>query len=590
VTPEILHEVQIRTTTATSGALLSELIMRRMNVPTLVMAVTFVLASFGSALSASRGVFDSPHNFSASRQAGDLSFGSTEERICIFCHAPHHANSEGALWNRDISVQDNYRMYESPTLAATIEPMPTGASRLCLSCHDGTIAIGALQGNYILTASPTLQGNPNQLALVDGSGLHDLSGDHPISFFYPVKDGLVAPQSIPKPVTLAVSDRVECTACHNPHSNDFGNFLVLNNSDGVKLCTSCHLTPGWVTSPASAHKVNIVSDNQGCANCHIQHKAPGRQYLLKNGAEEKNCLTAACHTTVTATFTGSLYTHSVINQYSQIHTPNETLPVTQKHVKCADCHSPHQANNLSPPSPLPLSPPVISDNGPLSGVRGITSSATERFPAKYGYEICFRCHSGGAALNFVDSATTLPSRLWSTFNELDRFSATNKSYHPVTQVTHTPTSSVLASLTNSTPNQIITCTACHSNHGSSYPHQLVSRYDGDVPLSTPSFSNYQLCFNCHNQINGYTSGFVAGPKDLHASHVYPASSGGRKPVPCSGCHDPHGVALYPHLINLDRNLLLATPVPSYSPSLTGGSCTVSCHSTGNPDPYTHSYP
>jgi len=66
-----------------------------------------------------------------------------EKRVCIFCHTPHRARGDiSALWNRDDSLV-TYIPYESSTMYAAVG-QPTGASKLCLSCHDGTIALGAL--------------------------------------------------------------------------------------------------------------------------------------------------------------------------------------------------------------------------------------------------------------------------------------------------------------------------------------------------------------------------------------------------------------------------------------------------------------
>src|ERR1035437_7080834 len=60
--------------------------------------------------------------------------------ICSPCHTPHSSNPIAPLWNRRDSGT-YYQVYTSPTLTAVV-PQPTGSSRLCLSCHDGTIALG----------------------------------------------------------------------------------------------------------------------------------------------------------------------------------------------------------------------------------------------------------------------------------------------------------------------------------------------------------------------------------------------------------------------------------------------------------------
>jgi len=50
------------------------------------------------------------------------------------------ANSQ--LWNHQMSSVTNYIVYTSPTLKAVVG-QPDGSSRLCLSCHDGTVALAA---------------------------------------------------------------------------------------------------------------------------------------------------------------------------------------------------------------------------------------------------------------------------------------------------------------------------------------------------------------------------------------------------------------------------------------------------------------
>jgi predicted CXXCH cytochrome family protein len=483
-------------------------------------------------------------------------------------------------------------MYESATMTSIISSKPTGASRLCLSCHDGTIAVGTLAGGYVLTPAPAVQGSA-QLALLN-NGKNDLSADHPISFVYPTKAELAVPEALPPEIKLGPGNRVECTACHDPHNNEFGKFLVRNDIDGTVICTSCHLTLGWVTAPLSIHKTGIPVNNQGCGNCHQSHKAPGPRNLLKGGPEEKNC-TTACHLDVAAVF-GNVYVHPV-SAYNDLHNDKgvETLPMQEKHVKCVDCHNPHQATNLAAPPALPASPSPRTVNGPLAGVRGLSSLGATVVPARYEYEVCFRCHTGPVSSSFVGqygAFPSLPIRQLNTADERLRFAVSNASFHPVIGQTIQPvTSFAVRSLFLPVAGAIIYCSDCHSRHGSQYPHILKAQYD---TFSEPYLRiNYDLCYTCHNEtfINDpSSSGFP-----FHASHLNPIAPG-RKPVPCSGCHDPHGVAGAPHLINFDTTLLpFAADLPAAAQSYlsTGigrGTCTVSCHSTGVPNRYVHSYP
>lgn len=93
---------------------------------------------------------------------------ASETEICIFCHTPHRAIVEAAsgaplfnapLWNHELTTQSFYNVkipgvnVTDPITNTTIgnisllvTPLdePDGASRLCLSCHDGTVAIGAV--------------------------------------------------------------------------------------------------------------------------------------------------------------------------------------------------------------------------------------------------------------------------------------------------------------------------------------------------------------------------------------------------------------------------------------------------------------
>ena len=83
-------------------------------------------------------VVNSKHNLSASGP-GTIK-ATAESEICIFCHTPHNASPAAPLWNR-ASSGAVYVPYDSPSLTAN-PGQPTGSSRLCLSCHDGTLALG----------------------------------------------------------------------------------------------------------------------------------------------------------------------------------------------------------------------------------------------------------------------------------------------------------------------------------------------------------------------------------------------------------------------------------------------------------------
>ena len=114
------------------------------------------------------------HNLSTSGP-GPVKAQATSE-ICIFCHTPHNANPVTPLWSQALSSA-SYTSYASSTMNATVG-VPQGSSKLCLSCHDGTVALGNIAGSGQLpmTGLPT-----GKLTGASSLGTN-LGDDHPISF------------------------------------------------------------------------------------------------------------------------------------------------------------------------------------------------------------------------------------------------------------------------------------------------------------------------------------------------------------------------------------------------------------------------
>ena len=142
-------------------------------------------------------VASTPHNLSV--DGPGTVRATSETQVCVFCHTPHGAtNSPGApLWNRALSGQ-TYTTYSSSSLdAETIAgqlAQPAGSSKLCLSCHDGTLAISSvnvLGGNLNVSVPITGAGPGDTMPAGEGvlTGFTrnlgtDLSNDHPISLTY----------------------------------------------------------------------------------------------------------------------------------------------------------------------------------------------------------------------------------------------------------------------------------------------------------------------------------------------------------------------------------------------------------------------
>ena len=186
----------------------------------------------------------SPHNMSAGGPGTVKDAGANQ--VCAFCHVGHTGGMGGggrALWVPD-GPPTIYKLYESSTLQSTLN-QPTGSSRICLSCHDGTTAAGILRKKGGKKPGGMRVTGKNSLGT-------DLSDDHPISFVYDqalaAKQGQLAdPASLPKTVRLDEARQVQCTTCHDPHDQGRRSFLRMDDRGGA-LCATCHRPTNWAGS------------------------------------------------------------------------------------------------------------------------------------------------------------------------------------------------------------------------------------------------------------------------------------------------------------------------------------------------------
>lgn len=160
-------------------------------------------------------------------------------QVCIACHTPHNAQSSQLipLWNHT-ATNTTFTLYTSATSKAN-PGQPTGYSKACLSCHDGTVALDSFGGKT--PAGAGMITGPSKMST-------DLSDDHPFSFTYDAAlataaGGLVTPASTSyvdaaKTVPL-FNGKLECSSCHDAHDNTYTNFLRKSNA-GSALCLSCH--------------------------------------------------------------------------------------------------------------------------------------------------------------------------------------------------------------------------------------------------------------------------------------------------------------------------------------------------------------
>ncbi len=549
-------------------------------------AVLAVALLCGGGASAHEGrVGQTKHNLAATGKAAVSGRASGE--LCGFCHSPHNARGKSALWAKAPSPT-SYRIYQSSTLDAK-PGQPTGTSKMCLSCHDGTIALGYPAGG----SSAEFAAPPLPTSSLSNLGT-DLSDDHPISFAY--TSGLAAqdtqlldPSLLPDGVTLDKDRNVQCTTCHDPHEDRWGNFLTRSDRNG-ELCITCHRMDGW---PESSHQRSRAATTAGqaadwpyatvaenaCRSCHRPHSARGHERLLILAEEEATCLLCHSGQVARADIRREIQKRSAHDPSRTlgVHDPTETYANMRRHVECADCHNPHAttASRTRSTGYVPLGPT-------LTQVRALGASGVPLEVAKHEYEVCFKCHG--------EVAGAVSGRLGRdlvTSGLRQELSAGSQSRHPLLEGLAGSARAVSLDPTLSR-DTTLRCTDCHNNdagpgaggagpagpHGSIHDFLLERNY-ATADATPESEQAYAMCYKCHRRTS------VLGNESFpeHRRHVV------EQKTPCAVCHDPHGVPAggggdHTNLINFASALVSPAATGGISFRDTGafeGNCTLRCH-------------
>jgi len=261
------------------------------------LAVLALAPALSWALVGGEGLLDTPHDFAtngAGTAAGGgtgagngISAASTPVGLCTFCHTPHKAQTSQLLWNHTLSA-NNFSWDATNTTAGTLFPTFAGGTykgptAKCLSCHDGSVAIGDIawfgesshQGAGNALVPEVMPIGEFLITKVQGGG--DLSGNHPVAMPFPANNtastyngvttgaGAILTDWQPNP-TLTSNIRlftdpgtgsisagvttgktgIECSSCHDPHNKQSVDDLFLRGklvgstqADGY-ICLQCH--------------------------------------------------------------------------------------------------------------------------------------------------------------------------------------------------------------------------------------------------------------------------------------------------------------------------------------------------------------
>ena len=558
--------------------------------------------------------------------------------FCAYCHAPHSGLNTG-LWNQKLSTQ-TYTVYSSNTEKNRgRQPVLGGSSSQCLSCHDGTVAVGTT----VVYGQVTTHGSMTQTDVL-GSNMRPT---HPFSLAVPLKDNIDLAASLaanghtadPTGAVKLIQGNVECTSCHDPHVQAKDrlslNFLVRDSSSG-QMCLACHDPVRQVSGQvnpladwaASAHALStdkispqaLVGNyptvgSNACISCHAPHNAAGGSRLLR-GMNEQDCI--ACHNggsnispaapNVFSEYAAGKIGHPFPSATNQHDASENTLLNNNRHATCVDCHSGHGSApvGIFPPPPL-----IRISQKDVPGIN-VSDGISVVMPAVNQYENCLRCHGTSSGKQVQPMYGYSPVRAVSAgdpLNEIPKFAATATSSHPVMHIRSSAhvQPSLLANLLNLdgiTPgramgNQIL-CTDCHNSddnrefggsgpngpHGSRFPHILERRYEfSQAPLPGQLISNLFP--------NPDLS--VAGPYALcgkchdlanqivkntswnqHSTHINAGFT-------CSTCHTAHGTGAASgtvsgeRLVNFDVNVVAPNGALPISYNRGANTCTLTCH-------------
>ncbi len=460
------------------------------------------------------------HNLSVNGPGTTRAAAGGTSEVCVFCHTPHGATQadQGAaamrapLWNRRVPAGSTYTPYtsssmDSQTIVDGFNATPGGSSKLCLSCHDGTLAIGnvnVLNGNQNATIPMTGTGPGGTMPAGEGtaSGFTrylgtDLRNDHPISVTYTsalaTRDGELRPvdaqQRWPagsgsvlglrspgfkpllplEPTGNGNLGQVQCATCHDPHTRELdaskGNQKFLRAQRFQEAAPSAN--------PSAAN--DII-----CLSCHD-----------KNGNAGSWAYSAHARPDVaTPTY---LAAAAALREF-----PAGT-PVWK--ASCLNCHDTHPVQGArrltreGTDAPLPPGSPLAAKQG--------GNPALEK--------TCYQCHTTSAN-SVLSGATTVPN-IESDFNLAIRMPITTAEQGGTTQEVHD------ISANFSDPN--VDCTTSNNRCGADFmePKSLLAQRHAE-------------CTDCHNphrvvkfrSFAGGAGGIAAAP-DAAGTHRHDEVTG-----------------------------------------------------------------
>ncbi len=238
-----------------------------------ILAIAALAPAAAWAQAPGAGLTNTAHDFSGKTASTGFTTG-----LCTFCHTPHKGLQTLLLWNHTLST--NTFSWDVPATTAGTK-FPTfkgdtykGPTAKCLSCHDGSVAIGDVawfgEGKPSVIDS-TKHGQGDTFNVGFGG---NLAGNHPVAMPYPFNnakntyngtttgDGAILTEWQATPLTpirifnddgsgnitagaITAKTGMECSSCHDPHNKAAVDDLFLrgkiSGNDTNYICLKCHV-------------------------------------------------------------------------------------------------------------------------------------------------------------------------------------------------------------------------------------------------------------------------------------------------------------------------------------------------------------
>ncbi len=247
----------------------------KIKVKTLTFATMLALAPALAWGAPGSGIATTAHDFTT-RSGNTQPVG-----LCTFCHTPHKAAKTLLLWNHTLS-SNTFNWDEPKTTAGTTFPTIVGntykgPTAKCLSCHDGSVAIGDVAWFNAAARGGAAALNASTIASTDAHSVGfggAMAGNHPVGMPYPYNNlsntyngattgtAAVLTEWVGDPQTknirvfndssgiitagaVAGKSGIECSSCHDPHNKaSTGDYFLrgaMTGNTDAYLCLKCHI-------------------------------------------------------------------------------------------------------------------------------------------------------------------------------------------------------------------------------------------------------------------------------------------------------------------------------------------------------------